>query len=67
MFNLKKNKREAAAIVFLTAVTTLMLSIFVLNTSKSEKAFRESFETSGSVNRIILFEMENTMMSSWTS
>lgn len=56
LFNLKKNKREAAAIVFLTAITTLMLSVFVLNTSKSEKAFRESFETSGSVNRIILFE-----------
>ena len=34
LFNLKKNKREAAAIVFLTAVTTLMLSIFVLNTKE---------------------------------
>ncbi len=58
LFNLKKNKREAVAIAFLTAVTTLMLSVFLLNTSKSEKAFRASFEASGSVDRIVLFEEE---------
>ena len=58
MFNLKKNRREAVAIAFLTAVTTLMLSVFMLNTSKSEKAFQASFDASGSVDRIVLFEEE---------
>ncbi len=58
LFNLKKNKREAVAIVFLTAVTTLMLSVFAVNSSKSEKVFRDSFKASGSTDRIILFEEE---------
>lgn len=56
LFNLKKNKREALAIIFLTAVTTLMLSVVAVNAIKSSRAFSDSFEASGSVDRIVLFE-----------
>ena len=44
-FNLRKNKREAAAIVFLTMVTVFMLSIFFANGSKIKKAFDEYLDT----------------------
>ena len=56
LFNLRKNKREAAAIVFLTMVTVFMLSIFFANGSKIKKAFDESFAESGSVNRIVIIK-----------
>ncbi|MBO4901782.1 MAG: ABC transporter permease [Lachnospiraceae bacterium] len=56
LFNLKKNKREALAIVFLTAVTTLMLSVVAVNSIKTGNAFYDSFKASGSFDRIILFE-----------
>ena len=56
LFNLKKNRREAFAIVFLTMVSTLMLSIYLANSSKIERVFRDSFAESGSVEHIILFE-----------
>ena len=55
IFNLRKNKREAVAIAFLTMVTVLMLSVFVANSSKMGKAFDESFSMSGSVSHIVLF------------
>ena len=55
LFNLKKNKREAAAIAFLTMVTVFMLSIFFANGSKLKKAFDESFAASGSINQIVIF------------
>lgn len=58
LFNLRKNKREALAIVFLTMITTMMLSIYAANNSKIEKVFRESFEATGSVNNMILFDRE---------
>ena len=56
LFNLKKNKREALAIIFLTAVTTLMLSIVAVNSIKIGNAFSDSFAASGSIDRIVLFE-----------
>ncbi len=56
LFNLKKNKKEALAIAFLTLVTTLMLGIFIANNSKSSKVFDESFTVSGSVSELIIFE-----------
>ena len=58
VFNLKKNKREAAAIIFLTMVTVFMLSIVFANTSKLQKAFDESFEASGSVDRMVIFKAD---------
>ncbi|MBP3753224.1 MAG: FtsX-like permease family protein, partial [Lachnospiraceae bacterium] len=53
LFNLKKNKKEAAAIAFLTLVSTMMLGIFAINLSKVSKAFDESFAGSGSVDIFI--------------
>ena len=58
VFNLKKNKREAAAIIFLTMVTVFMLSIVFANTSKLQKAFDESFAASGSVDRMVIFKAD---------
>lgn len=55
LFNLKKNKREAIGIAFLTLVTTMMLSIVVSNQRKIDTAFDESFQASGSVNTCIRF------------
>ena len=55
LFNLRKNKKEAAAIVFLTLVSTMMLGIFAINLSKVSNAFDESFAKSGSVDTFISF------------
>ncbi len=59
LFNLRKNRREAAAIIFLTMITSMMLSIYAANSSKIEKVFSESFEASGSVDNMILFDRES--------
>ena len=48
LFNLKKNRKEAVAIAFLTMVTTLMLAVFAANTVKTNKGFDDSFAASGS-------------------
>ena len=53
LFNLKKNKKEAIAIAFLTLVSTLMFGIFAINVSKISNAFDESFRESGSVDTFI--------------
>lgn len=53
LFNLKKNKKEAIAIAFLTFVSTLMFGIFAINVSKISNAFDESFAQSGSVDNYI--------------
>lgn len=53
LFNLRKNKKEAAAIAFLTLVSTMMLGIFAINLSKVSNAFDESFAQSGSVDTFI--------------
>ena len=53
LFNLKKNKKEAIAIAFLTLVSVLMFGIFAINVSKISNAFDESFRESGSVDTFI--------------
>ncbi|MBP3234635.1 MAG: ABC transporter permease [Eubacterium sp.] len=53
LFNLKKNKREAVAIMLLTLVSTMMLGLFFANTSRINSAFDTSFEESGSKNTIV--------------
>ena len=58
LFNLKKNIREACAVVFLTLITVFMLAVCVANTSKVKKVFEESFKRSGSVNRIVIFRKD---------
>ena len=54
IFNLRKNKKEAVAIAFLTLVSTMMLGIFAINVSKVSNAFDESFAQSGSVDTYIM-------------
>lgn len=55
LFNLKKNKKEAIAIAFLTLVSTMMLGIFAINVKKVSTAFDDSFKQSGSHNTFIAF------------
>lgn len=48
LFNLRKNRKEAVAIAFLTMITTLMLGVFIMNMTKINLSFDESFAASGS-------------------
>ncbi len=58
LFKLKSRKKEAVAIVFLSMVTTLMLSVFAANISKANKAFDDSFAQSGSKDTCIMISDE---------
>ena len=42
IFNLKKNKKEAIAVAFLTMITSLMLGIFIANVFGMHKIFDNS-------------------------
>ena len=59
LFNLKKNRKEAIAIAFLTMVSTLMLGLFAINLSKMNNTFDESFVQSGSVNTLLIMPEED--------
>lgn len=56
IFNLKKNKKEAIAVAFLTMITSLMLGIFIANVFGMHKIFDNSFERSGCVNTMIIMD-----------
>ena len=56
LFNLKKNKREAAAIVFLTFVTAFLMATFAVSITQISSAFDRCFEETGSADFIFLFE-----------
>lgn len=56
LFNLKKNKREAAAIVFLTLVTAFLMATFAVSMTQISSAFDRCFEETGSADFILLFE-----------
>lgn len=56
LFNLKKNKREAAAIVFLTLVTAFLMATFAVSITQISSAFDRCFEETGSADFILLFE-----------
>ena len=56
LFNLKKNKREAAAIVFLTLVTAFLMATFAVSITQISSAFDRCFEETGSADFIFLFE-----------
>ena len=43
LFKLKKNKKEAVAIIFLTMITTLMLSVFAANEKTNSLQFINMF------------------------
>lgn len=56
LFNLKKNKREATAIVFLTLITSFLLSVFFVSITEINKAFDKCFEETGSADVMLLYD-----------
>ncbi|MBQ1463264.1 MAG: ABC transporter permease [Ruminococcus sp.] len=58
LFKLKSHKKEAAAIVFLTMITTLMLAVFMANISKANKAYDDSFAQAGSKDTIVFIKKD---------
>ena len=56
IFNLKKNKKEAVAVAFLTMITSLMLGIFIANVFGMHKIFDNSFRRSGCVNTMVIID-----------
>ena len=54
-FNIKKNKREAFSVMFLTAITMLLMGISVCNITKVDSVFDEMFERIGCVENAISF------------
>lgn len=58
LFNLKKNKREAAAIVFLTLVTSFLMATFAASITQIGNAFDRAFEETGSADFILLFQAD---------
>lgn len=56
LFNLKRNKREAAAIVFLTLVTAFLMATFAVSITQIGSAFDRCFEETGSTDFILLFD-----------
>ncbi len=54
-FNIKKNKREAFSVMFLTAITMLLMGIAVCNIIKVNTVFDEMFERTESVEGIVVF------------
>ncbi len=58
LFKLKKNKKEAVAIIFLTMITTLMLAVFMANISKANRAYYDSFTQSGSKDTIVFIKKD---------
>ena len=58
LFNLKRNKREAAAIIFLVLVTSFLMATFAVSITQIDSAFDRSFEETGSADFILLFRAD---------
>ncbi len=58
LFNLRKNKKEALAIIFLTFITVFTLGIVAANLAKVMNAFDECFEATGSAENLMAFRGE---------
>ncbi|MBR1724284.1 MAG: hypothetical protein IJ723_04605, partial [Ruminococcus sp.] len=58
LFKLKKNKKEAVAIAFLTMITTLMLAVFTANISKANRAYEDSFGQAGSKDTCVMIKKD---------
>ena len=58
LFKLKKNKKEAVAIAFLTMITVLMLAVFMANISKANKAYEDSFAQAGSKDTCVMIRKD---------
>ncbi len=56
LFNLKKNKREAAAIIFLTLITSFLMSVFFVSVTEINKAFDKCFKETGCADAMLLFD-----------
>ena len=56
LFNLRKNKREAAAIVFLTMVTVMLLGTALTNILGMNRLFDECFRATGSCEYYMEFK-----------
>ncbi|MCR5249481.1 MAG: ABC transporter permease [Lachnospiraceae bacterium] len=56
LFNLRKNKREAAAIVFLTLVTVMLLGTALTNILSMNRVFDECFRATGSCEYYMEFK-----------
>lgn len=56
LFNLKKSRREAAAIVFLTLITSFLLSVFFVSITEIDKAFDKCFEETGCADVMMLYD-----------
>lgn len=58
LFNLKRNKREAAGIVFLTFVTSFLMATFAVSITQIDSAFDRAFEETGSADYMIAFQAD---------
>lgn len=58
LFNLKRNKREAAAIVFLTLVTAFLMATFAVSITQINSAFDRAFEETGSADYVLLLQAD---------
>lgn len=55
LFNLRKNRREALAIIFLTFITVFLLGTVATNIVRINKIYDECFAATGSYDSMILF------------
>ena len=58
LFKLKKNKKEAVAIVFLKVITTLMLAVFMANISKANRTYDDSFAQACSKDNCVMINKD---------
>lgn len=58
LFNLKRNKRETATIVFLTLVTSFLMAVFAVSITQINSAFDRCFEEAGSADFTLLFQAD---------
>ena len=58
LFNIKKNKKEVIAIIFLTFITVFLMGGVVTGATKMNTAFDESFDRTGCVTNMIVITGE---------
>ena len=59
LFNLRKNKREAVAIVFLTMVTVFLLGTALISITKIGDIFNKAYDETGCMEYIIHFRKDS--------
>ena len=65
IFNLKKNKKEAAAIVFLTMITVFLLSVALSNILGLSNTFDECFQATGCYEYMARFSADHYRSMFW--